>query len=103
MYQKVCLCKCIWITIFLFLSFVSCTLVMLFTLFKSFEFPDSSIFKYDKNDTKILNKEREDYDSISNYPKLKELYNNYTNDIYYNLKYDFSFIHNFIVLPSFIF
>ena len=103
MCQELCLCKCIWITIFLLFSFAGCCLVMFLTPFNSFEFPDSSIFKYDKNDIKILNKEREEYDSISNYPKLKELYNNYTNDIYYNLKYDFSFIHNFIVLPSYIF
>ena len=76
---------------------------MVFTKFIRFEFPDSSIFKYDKNDTKIFNKESEYYNSISNYSKLKKIYINYTNDIYYNLRYDFSFIHNYIILPSYIF
>jgi len=101
MCQEQCLGKCCWMTGFLISSIMGCFFVMTFSSFISFEFPDSSIFKYDKNDTKILNKEREDYDSISKYPKLMELYNNYTNEIYYNLRYDFSFIHNIIVLPSF--
>ena len=58
-----------------------------------FYFPDDSIFK---NDQILFDL---NYYNISTFPYLEQMYKNYSNNIYYQLKYDLNFSVIFALLP----
>ena len=58
-----------------------------------FYFPDDSTFK---NDQILFDL---NYYNISTFPYLEQMYKNYSNNIYYQLKYDLNFSVIFALLP----
>ena len=61
-----------------------------------FYFPDDSIFKNDKILFDL------NYSNISSFPYLEQMYKNYSNNIYYQIKYDLNFSVIFALLPIFV-
>ena len=43
-----------------------------------------------------------DYYPISNFPNLEKIYKNYSNNIYYQIRYDLNFSVIFALLPIFV-
>ena len=74
---------------FSFLNFYICYII-LFSLFIS-----NSIFR--NNQFLFEN----DYEDLSSFPELEEIYKNYSNHIYYQRKYDLNNSYNISVIPIF--
>ena len=81
--------------IYLLVVLAGSVFVFILTISFPFSFPDDSIFK---NDRILVGHE---YRDISYYPNLEMIYQNYSNDIYYQRKYDLSFSYNISVIPLF--
>jgi hypothetical protein len=77
--------KGVFFIIYLLIVLAGSIFVMFSTICYPYFFPDDSIFK----DDKILINYR--YTPINYYPELEAIYNNYSNNIYYQRKYDLSF------------
>ena len=87
--------KGVFYIIYLLIVLAGSIFVMFSTICYPYFFPDDSIFK----DDKILINYR--YTPINYYPELEAIYNNYSNNIYYQKKYDLSFSYNIGVIPIF--
>ena len=88
--------KCLFYTFYFLVVFIGSILLFFLTFCNPFSFPDDSIFKNDK----ILI-DNSYYSNISFYPELEEIYKNYSNDIYYQRKYDLNLSYNISVIPIF--
>ena len=99
MCEKERCCICIVFSLFLIVTLVANAFLLVFTRIFPFQFPDNSIFK---NDQILIERNNSfEYDNISKYEKLQELYQNYSNNIYYKRKYDFSKSYNIGIIPIF--
>ena len=87
--------KAVLFIFYLVILLVGSLAVMVFTMCKPFFFPDDSIFK----DEQILINHR--YKPLYYYPGLEEIYANYSDNIYYQRKYDLTFSYNIGVIPIF--
>ena len=87
--------RCMLYSLYLFIILFSSILIFVITFCTRFSFPDDSIFK---NDQILLDTY---YHDISFFPKIEEIYKNYSNDIYYKRKYDLSLSYNVAVIPIF--
>ena len=87
--------KGVFFIIYLLIVLAGSIFVMFSTICYPYFFPDDSIFK----DDKILINYR--YTPINYYPELEAIYSNYSNNIYYQRKYDLSFSYNIGVIPIF--
>ena len=82
--------------IFYIIIILACSfLTIIFTMCLPLTFQDYSNFK---NDEIFVDG---DYYPISNFPNLEKIYKNYSNNIYYQIKYDFSKVYNFTVISIF--
>jgi len=79
------LCKILFFCIYGGLLLSSSYFIIEKTLCTPFYFPDDSIFKKDKILIDIS------YFNISSFPYLEQIYKNYSNNIYYKIKYYLNF------------
>lgn len=86
-------CNCFIFSFYLIILLTGSLLTIVITMCTPFSFPDNSIFKDDKV---LIDKE---YHHITDFPDLYQIYRNYSNDIYYQRKYDFSLSYNIAVIP----
>ena len=87
--------KCFLFIFYILILLVGSFFVIVSTMCIPFSFPDNSIFK----DDKILFNNY--YTPIYYYDELEEIYSNYSNNIYYQRKYDLNFSYNYGVIPLF--
>ena len=91
--------SCFVFSLFLIVSLIAFVFLLVITSIFPFEFPDNSIFK---NEQILIRRNNSfEYDNISKYEKLQEIYQNYSNNIYYKRKCDFSISYNFGLLSIF--
>ena len=90
-----CCGKCFIFSFYLIVLLVGSFFTIALTFCSPFSFPDNSIFKNDK----ILFENN--YHYLSDFPDIQQLYQNYSNDIYYKRKYDFNNSYNIAVVPIF--
>ena len=82
-------------TLYFVILLASSIFIFVISFCSRFSFPDNSIFK--NNQFLFEN----DYEDLSSFPELEEIYKNYSNHIYYQRKYDLNNSYNTSVIPIF--
>ena len=82
-------------TLYFVILLASSIFIFIISFCSRFSFPDNSIFK--NNQFLFEN----DYEDLSSFPELEEIYKNYSNHIYYQRKYDLNNSYNTSVIPIF--